>query len=667
MESAGPPKQSTPSSSSYSGGSSSSRIPEDTIIYSIFPDSSLSPPPSSSLESLHLQISSHISQFTSSYIWQHHPFRLSISSHSPKCPCSSSSPSIPHLCGAARFGDNLDDEWFIASLLFDISEKFPSVTARACDADGEFLLIEAAFHLPRWISPSTTPNRVFIRRGALCIVPRSRFPETPSLADALRYLAGKEGEEEARAPEAVQAAIRRRIKGYPEKARLDMHRVRVRVPVCVAKVLREEPCLIALAVEGFYDRDVDSMKYAAKMEKFGGREEEMVRVSVRMSRAMYAQLVQQGFQAPRCYWMPERREGGGRRLEYVEAELGMKIACGMEMMYEHRRREGLEGKGSTWEAYRESLERSGYFECLLPGSMEYRRRMENAMDYYRKSSVFSRTSEMMSAPVRRIDEILALPVSVDEFNDIDLPSSDDDSWLYNGEDELNAAIAERQKEMEAYESKHRRKKSSREQMGTNQTSSPQLDDFDFGGMVKSMQEFVSKVSSYEGAEVPKDRESEEVEVNAEHFIKEMESVLGHFSQEDTSFGQDSKEDYSSSSDMDFDEFEDGNDLSDDPLDEDMDDAFMNSYSNALNEELKQTTLKKSFIRANEHSTNDNEGASNASKDTEEELTPVDVDVNLVKSLLDSVSSQQGLPGPATNLLGLMGFNLPQDTSATKGK
>lgn len=46
------------------------------------------------------------------------------------------------------------------------------------------------------------------------------------------------------------------------------------------------------------------------------------------------------------------------------------------------------------------------------------------------------------------------------------------------------------------------------------------------------------------------RESEEVEVNAERFIKEMESVLGHFSQ-DTSFGHDSKEDYSSSSDMDF--------------------------------------------------------------------------------------------------------------------
>jgi len=50
---------------------------------------------------------------------------------------------------------------------------------------------------------------------------------------------------------------------------------------------------------------------------------------------------------------------------------------------------------------------------------------------------------------------------------------------------------------------------------------------------------------------------------------------------------------------------------------------------------------------------------------DEEFTPVDVDVNLVKSLLDSYSSQQGQPGPTSNLLGLMGLQLPQDT--TKGK
>lgn len=60
-----------------------------------------------------------------------------------------------------------------------------------------------------------------------------------------------------------------------------------------------------------------------------------------------------------------------------------------------------------------------------------------------------------------------------------------------------------------------------------------------------------------------------------------------------------------------------------------------------------------------------QGTSNAGKDMDEEFTPVDVDVNLVKSLLDSFSSQQGQAGPASNLLGLMGLQLPQD--GNKGK
>lgn len=60
-----------------------------------------------------------------------------------------------------------------------------------------------------------------------------------------------------------------------------------------------------------------------------------------------------------------------------------------------------------------------------------------------------------------------------------------------------------------------------------------------------------------------------------------------------------------------------------------------------------------------------QGASNDTEDMDEDFTPVDVDVNLVKNLLDSFSSQEGLPGPASNLLGLMGVKLPQDSK--KGK
>lgn len=204
----------------------------------------------------------------------------------------------------------------------------------------------------------------------------------------MRFLVSTDDDSVSRAPDAVQLHLSKKIGEYPERAYRNVHKVRVRVPVSVAWVLRHEPCLISLAVEGFYDRDIDSMKYAARMERFlpRGKEEEIVEVVVRISRAMYAQLVQQKFQAPACFPMPERSNVG----KYVEAELGMKFTCGFEMMYQLRKKQGDEGKGSTWEAFKESLERSGYFEGLLPGSKEYKRRIENAEGYYRNSSLHVR-------------------------------------------------------------------------------------------------------------------------------------------------------------------------------------------------------------------------------------------------------------------------------------
>lgn len=214
------------------------------------------------------------------------------------------------------------------------------------------------------------------------------------MEDALRFLASREGDDSSTsAPDAVQLHLNKKIGEYPERAYRNVHKVRVIVPVSVAWVLRHEPCLISLSVEGFYDRDIDSMKCAARMERLlpRGKQEEMVEVVVRMSRAMYAQLVQQKFQAPGCYPMPERSNVA----KYLEAELGMKIACGFEMMYQMRKKQGVEGKGSTWEAFRESLERSGYFEGLLPGSKEYKRLMEKAEGYYRNSSLHSRARYMV--------------------------------------------------------------------------------------------------------------------------------------------------------------------------------------------------------------------------------------------------------------------------------
>lgn len=363
------------------------RLPDDTVFYSLFPDSG-DAAATADLADLRLRILDSIAPFVSNYIWQHQPFHL--------CPAgggdggSRDRPLPPHLRGKTKFGDNLEDEWFVVFLLFHISNAFPSLSVQVADNDGQFLLIEAAYSLPRWLNPDTAANRVFIRAGHLHILPKSRFPSNPPLLQALSVLAGREAEADTRAPEKVQAAIRRRIVEYPERAARNVHRAVVRVPAAVAQVLRHEPCLISAAVEGFYDRDVDAMKFAARMERFleNGRSEELVRVPVRMSRAMYAQLVQQSFQAPKCYPMPGRGDGGVA--EYLEAELGMKIACGFEMMYQMRMKLGSDGRGSAWDAFMESFESSGYFRDLLPGSKEYNMLLEKVQEYFRQSNVLCR-------------------------------------------------------------------------------------------------------------------------------------------------------------------------------------------------------------------------------------------------------------------------------------
>lgn len=48
------------------------------------------------------------------------------------------------------------------------------------------------------------------------------------------------------------------------------------------------------------------------------------------------------------------------------------------------------------------------------------------------------------------------------------------------------------------------------------------------------------------------------------------------------------------------------------------------------------------------------------KIVEDKDAPVNVELNLVKNILESFKSQQGLPGPAGNMLNQFGIVLPRD-------
>lgn len=67
---------------------------------------------------------------------------------------------LPHLYGITYYGDNIEDEWFIVFLLIQLTKEFDNLIARIIDNDGEFLLIEAANHLPEWADPEICAKRV---------------------------------------------------------------------------------------------------------------------------------------------------------------------------------------------------------------------------------------------------------------------------------------------------------------------------------------------------------------------------------------------------------------------------------------------------------------------------------------------------------------------------
>ena len=87
-----------------------------------------------------------------------------------------------------------------------------------------------------------------------------------------------------------------------------------------------------------------------------------------------------------------------------------------------------------------------------------------------------------------------------------------------------------------------------------------------------------------------------------------------------------------------------------------DDEFMAEYDRAMTEQLRGTRMAETFDKLGVDGTQRDGGKDR--HDAQEHMRPVDVDLNLVSSLLESVASQQGMPGPATNLAAMLGLKLP---------
>lgn len=697
--------------------------------------------------------------------WSFKPFSSSKtkqkSPSSTTTPPPSSSTSPPFLWASIDFGDNIEDEWFIVWLLKHLTHHFPSITARVWDNDGEFLLIEAAYHIPRWLKPETAQNRVWIHGGDFHIVPQPRYAgdpllsPTPTLQQALQAVRSssvvrEDGDNNnnkkkdgissnkfinTKASGTFHQALNIRLAKYPEEAKRQMHLTIAHLPLQLAFILNQQPQLIAPIVEAFHYRTPDDVKAATTkmmtMMTGGanasiGHGSEFVTVNVQFTRCLYAQMALQEYNAPKGWkTLLSTDTNNNNKEQYTSlvynhdeaVDLGVKIAAGYEMMMSNPSRYGatksnINSNSSTsssnvdidggWKKYQFKLQSLGYYKHSLPGSKEYQGLEEQAREKYASTVGCTVASRSLSqAPAAVAHQLMTLFNAngggdmkiVEEFHEqtkVLLPPADE-SWLREGASEIDAELDRREAEVEKHQSTTHGGSSKKKSKQGNKEE----DELDLEELTSKFKKFMATMSGLEGADVDGDDDGDigggmGKDFDERTFLEELGKVF------EMAGGEDDEADggegsYASSSTEGSSFFGDGDDDDDDDSDydgpltaTDSDDdeeeeesegvergnahnnnnnnkAFYDAYSSILASQLAKSKLKDSFIRAPAaatDSTTDNNISSTHVGGSSMEMRDVDVDVNLVESLLQSHAEQAGLPGPASNLAGLLGLKLP---------
>ena len=376
--------------------------------------------------------------------------------------------------GRTQFGDSIDDEWFIVYILYEISKKYGSkIGICVHDSDGQFLLIEAADHLPMWIGPENSDNRVWIKDGHLHLIPldetRSKGDGSMVIYDALYSL---QRENRTKSEESVQSCISKRIACFPEYAFASMHKAMCTVPKFLAKLLATDPQLISAAVSAFCSsqgatREKKDIKAISAMKRFGSYcsdSSEYVSVPVVFSRAQYARLSFQKFHPPRKFHnaMINMKNDIGptlsseRTLKSQKAfDLGVRITCGFELCYQNSLDKDFKKLNEVWSAYLDEISYMGYFETYPEDSIEYTYIIKEAREYV--NSVLARQVVQESENSNTLRAIEIKPpfhMIIDHLTNLDrfanmlteesqVDTCDNDDWLFMSPEDFEAEMNRR--------------------------------------------------------------------------------------------------------------------------------------------------------------------------------------------------------------------------------
>lgn len=428
----------------------------------------------------------------------------------------------------------------------------------------------------------------------------------------------------------IQNCIQNKVNGYPDKINENLHHSTVYLPIGIAAILKHKPNLIAPAVLAFCNRDTLDSTVCRAMKYFPP--ENRVYTNVTFTKCLYAMLMH-------SMYLPDRKTGWNlpatNSTKFKSHSLGVKIACGFEILASQAKSSSDIDNDKSWLAYLKNLRSKNYFKDLIENSKEYNDLLNKAKEY------FISNQDSMQYGLSVGQEILNLTKNLDY--DLDelkeeqksLPDDDDESWLNITPEELDQMLRERYGQKNFF--------------SVNCNS-------DASNFTEKVNQFLNHISDVNGVEFPADehpirpqrgiKTKSKVSFSADIKTKEQENkinfdpnafscavqnILNFVIPEDDSWDLESESDMSDYGS----------------------ETAMQLYMEQMDKELAKTTIGESFEKKEE------------SFEDIESFKPVDIDMNALKNILESYKSQMGEAGPSSNMLGPMGLHLDATDSENK--
>lgn len=325
---------------------------------------------------------------------------------------------------------------------------------RIHDTDGQFILIEAAHELPKWVTPARADNRLWIHSGRLHLIPiehtspgppkKRRVFEIDNTFDDLKaedvndawidhrkaIQLVRDSRVDTLAPANVESAAFARAHVYPQCLPQHQHTFVAYLPQPVATVCSHTSTssserllassLTQKAIEAFATRDAAGTRAAQKMSRFTPTE--TLPVSVTVTRTAYAQMQGQKFYPPRVY-SADRWPNTGRERE--QREKGMKLACGFEILYDESKHSVGKDQvrvhdacgdvaintsvenDSAYKEYIDKLKSVNFFRGEIEGSALYQQRYETAKQTW--LSIREKEGDDRFSFARQVERLLKRP------------------------------------------------------------------------------------------------------------------------------------------------------------------------------------------------------------------------------------------------------------------